>query len=81
MSKIQLGQSNNSVFNKTLQYAERFNKYGYIEDFEKGAQKGVKIRKCLAEAKLDNDEEELLINLLPMKSEEAITLIPSLRDK
>ena len=82
ISKTQLNSmNNNSVFTQTLEYAERFNKYGFVDDFEKGAQKGIRIRNILAEAKLDQDEESMIINLLPMKAEEAFGLMPSLKEK
>jgi hypothetical protein len=82
ISKTQLNNMNsNPVFGKTLQYAERFNKYGFVDDFEKGAQKGIRIRNILSEGKLDVDEESALINLLPLNAEEAFGLMPSLREK
>ena len=71
----------NLIFSENLQYSERFNKYGISEDLDKMAQKGISIRNLLKEAKLDQFEEAMLINLLPYDAEEAFSLIPSLRDK
>lgn len=72
---------NNPVFSKTLEYTERFNKYGIVEDFDKGAQKALRIKNILGNANLDKDEHSVIINLLPMKVEEAFGLMPSLREK
>jgi len=71
----------NQIFNLNLQYAERFNKYGISEDLTKMAEKGVAIRELIGDAGLDQFEECLIINLLPLDANEAFSLIPSLKEK
>lgn len=82
MKKNQLLNLNsNPVIYKTMQYVERFNKFGMVDDFNKGASKGSNLKQIIAKIGLDAEEESFLLNLLPMKAEEAFSLMPSLKEK
>lgn len=73
----------NPILSKTKQYAERFNKYGFPETSDKTSTKAIELRKILnpPRNKFSTVEKAQLLDLLPLKAEEAFCLIPSIRDK
>ena len=82
LSKISNPQID-QIFNKTLQYVERFNKFGFPDNSDRAAAKAVELRRILENNRVDFSEVEKsqLMNLLPQKAEEAMSLIPTLNDK
>ena len=61
---------------------ERFNKFGSSDNHSAAAAKAFALRQTLEKCdNLKDFERAQLINLAPHKAEEAIILIPSLKDK
>lgn len=76
-------QDLNPILSKTKQYAQHFNKYGFPETSDKTSTKAIELRKILnpSRNKFSTVEKAQLLDLLPLKAEEAFCLIPSIRDK
>ncbi len=69
----------NPILRQTKAYIERFNKYGLSEMSTKATD--LKNLFNPLKDKLAHFEEAQLIDLLPLKAEEAYSLIPSLKEK
>ena len=69
----------NPILRQTKAYIERFNKYGVPEMSTKATD--LKNLFNPLKDKLAHFEEAQLIDLLPLKAEEAYSLIPSLKEK
>lgn len=74
---------NNPILRQTRAYIERFNKYGLSETSETMSTKAYDLKNLFEplKDKLAFFEIAQLIDLLPLKAEEAYSLIPSLKEK